>query len=80
MADAKFYDRNWEPKACAHCPQQATGFIGPYGTLVCDDHNPGRAGRTLGEHESPRPTAPITETPDDFARALGITPEETTDA
>lgn len=33
--------------------------------------------RDRGETPSDRPTTPITDTPEDFARALGITPEET---
>lgn len=33
-----------------------------------------------GETPSDRPTTPITDTPEDFARALGITPEETPNA
>lgn len=37
--------------------------------------DPARADEHRGEHESPRPTTPITDTPDDFARALRITPE-----
>lgn len=39
-----------------------------------------RAGADRGETPSDRQTTPITDTPEDFARALGITPEETPDA
>lgn len=51
------------------------------GGLVCwTCTNPPRAGADRGETPSDRPTTPITDTPEDFARALGITPEENPNA
>lgn len=54
------YSLTHEVYVCIHCG------VGDWPT----------AGADRGETPSDRPTTPITDTPEDFARALGITPEE----